>query len=49
MIKKHYQTPDIEVIELQQEGIICASDTVNVGTGASWGTEDAGSNEGFIL
>ena len=49
MIKKLYLTPDIEVIELQQEGIICGSDTVNVGTGASWGTEDAGSNEGFIL
>ena len=49
MIKKHYQTPDIEVIKLQQEGIICASDTVNVGPGASWGTEDADSDEGFIL
>ena len=49
MIKKLYLTPDIEVIELQQEGIICASNTVNVGTGASWGTEDADSDEGFIL
>lgn len=49
MIKKHYLTPDIEVIGLQQEGFICASDTVNVGTGASWGTEDADSDEGFIL
>ena len=49
MIKKHYLTPDIEVIKLQQEGIICDSDTVNAGTGASWGTEDADSDEGFIL
>ena len=51
MNNKHYQSPETEVIRLQQEGIICASDTLNAetGTGAIWGYEDADSDEGFIL
>lgn len=49
MNKKHYQTPETEVIKLQQEGIICASDTLRTGTGAIWGYEEADSDEGFIL
>ena len=49
MTKTNYQSPEINVLRLEQEGVICASDTVNVGTGASWGIEEAGSGEGFIL
>ena len=49
MIKTNYLSPEINVLRLEQEGMICASDTVNIGTGASWGTEDAGSDEGFII
>ena len=49
MTKTNYQTPEIKLLQLEQEGIICGSDTANVGTGASWGTEGAGSDEGFIL
>ena len=40
MKKKIYQTPEVMTLELQQEGILCASDTAAAGTGASWGTED---------
>lgn len=49
MSKTNYQSPEIKLLQLEQEGIICGSDPVNVETGASWGTEDAGSGEGFIL
>ena len=49
MTKTNYQSPEINVLRLEQEGVICASDTVNVGTGASWGIEEAESGEGFIL
>jgi hypothetical protein len=49
MNNKNYQSPEMEVLRLQQEGIICASDTLTTGTGASWGYEDADSDEGFIL
>ena len=46
MKKKIYQAPETMTLELQQEGILCASDTASAGTGASWGTED-GSDIGF--
>lgn len=49
MKKTFYQTPGINVIEFQSEGILCGSDPSTFGTGASWGTEDAGNSEGFIL
>lgn len=49
MAKTNYLSPEINVLRFEQEGIICASDTVNVGTGASWGFEEAESGEGFIL
>lgn len=49
MNKKHYLSPEIDVVSIEQEGIICGSDNLNVGTGASWGVEDPESDEGFIL
>ena len=49
MAKTNYLSPEINVLRFEQEGIICASDTVNVGTGAFWGFEEAESGEGFIL
>ena len=48
MKKTFYLTPGINAIEFQSEGILCGSDPSEFGTGASWGTEDAGDSEGFI-
>lgn len=49
MKKTIYQVPAIEVIVLQQEGILCGSDTASFNTGASWELDDLGTGEGFIL
>jgi hypothetical protein len=49
MKKTIYQKPEIDIVVFQQEGVLCVSDTATFGTGASWGLEEAGDNEGFIL
>ena len=49
MEKTSYLKPEIDIVEFQQEGVLCGSDTATFGTGASWGLEEAGNNEGFIL
>lgn len=49
MKKTIYLKPEIDIVEFQQEGVLCGSDSVTFSTGASWGLEDAGSGEGFIL
>ncbi|MBQ7810995.1 MAG: hypothetical protein IJ005_10320 [Bacteroidales bacterium] len=45
---KIYQTPETEILALQQEGVLCASDTSSVGTGANWNLEDL-SDEDIII
>ncbi|MBR2608657.1 MAG: hypothetical protein IKC68_02900 [Bacteroidales bacterium] len=40
MKTKIYQTPEVQTLEMLQEGILCGSDKANAGTGASWGVEN---------
>ena len=40
MEKKIYQTPKVITLKVQQEGILCGSDTTSAGTGAKWEIED---------
>lgn len=48
IMTKIYQTPETEILALQQEGVLCASDTSSVGTGANWNLEDL-SDEDIII
>ena len=48
MKTKHYLVPEIQIIALQQEGILCSSDAAQFGTGASWNVEDLSDDDIII-
>ena len=48
MKTQNYQVPEIEIMTLLQEGVLCSSDAAQFGTGASWNIEDL-SDDDIIL
>jgi len=45
--KKLYETPQVEIIEIESQGVLCTSSGAATSTGAGGGTTDMNYNSGY--